>query len=86
MESVALAGVWWTVHTFSDFRRFVDRPIGPPGRAVIHGRQYLVLRLTAMEAEVERIPALATLAGRLRAEVVRRWPDAAEPPTYPAFR
>jgi hypothetical protein len=86
-STVDLAAASWTVMSFDYFRRAVHdgRPIGPKGRAPGDARQYLLLRLTALEAMSERLPALAALATGLADEIRRRWPEAAEPATYPAF-
>ena len=86
--TVGLAAVSWTLTTFDHFRRFVHegRAVGPPVRAPIGGRQYVVLRLEAVGAQREELPALAELACALRAAIVRRWPEAATLPVYPAFR
>ena len=85
---VGLAAVAWTLVTFDYFRRFVreDLQVGPPQRTLCDGRQYVVLRLTAVESQRDHIPALAELAGSLREAIVRRWPQAAQLPAYPAFR
>ena len=86
-DLVALAGVQYTLFSFDWYRRFVieDRPPGPPGRVPSTGRQYVYERLLTVSSEREHLPALAELAGRLTAEIVRRWPDAATMPLYPAF-
>ena len=85
--AIGLAAVSWTLTTFDYFRSFVvdGRPVGPP-EAPADGRQYVVHRLTAIESERDRLPALGDLACRLRKAIVARWPSAAELPAYPAFR
>lgn len=84
---IGLAAASWTLLTFGYFRGFVmdGAPIGPPGRTPSDGRQYVLLRLATVEALRDRIPALGELANGLRGAIVRRWPYAAERPTYPAF-
>jgi hypothetical protein len=85
---IGLAAVSFTVTTFGHFRRFVmdGSPVGPPGRTPSDGRQYVMLRLATVESEQDRIPALAELANGLSEAILRRWPSAAEPPIYAAFR
>lgn len=85
--AIGLAAASWTLTTFDYFRRFVvdGAPVGP-AQAPADGRQYVVLRLAAIESERDRLPALAELAYRLRKAIVARWPSAAEVPPYPAFR
>lgn len=85
--TVGLADVSWALIPFADYlRRFVHESprIGP--RALLDGRQIVVVRLAAVQAQGERIPALAELAGGVRDAIIRRWPEAAELPRYPAFR
>ena len=86
--AVGLAAVSWTLLTFGHFRRFVmdGAPTGPPDRAPSNGRQHVLLRLATVQAQADRIPALAELAGQLTDAIVRQWPNSAERTTYPAFR
>lgn len=86
--TIGLAAVSFTLLTFDAFRRFVvaGAPVGPAGLVPCDGRQYVVARLRAVEAEADRLPALAVLAARLREAIVARWPSAAGLPPYPAFR
>ncbi|HEX9993327.1 MAG TPA: hypothetical protein VGB14_10400 [Acidimicrobiales bacterium] len=86
--TIGPAAVSFTVLTAGAFRRFVvaGAPVGPAGRTPCDGRQYVVARLRAVEAEADRLPALAALAARLREAIVARWPSAAALPAYPAFR
>jgi hypothetical protein len=85
-EVVTLAAIHYTLVQFRWFRRFVldERPLPP--RAPSTGRQNVYVRLLAVAAEREKLPALAEVAGRLATAIVRRWPDAAGMPLYPAFR
>ena len=85
-EVVTLAAVHYTLVQFGWFRRFVldERPVPP--RAPSTGRQNVYVRLLAVAAEREKLPALAGVAERLATAIVRRWPDAAGMPLYPAFR
>ena len=86
--AVDRAAAAYTLSTFEWFRRFVhdDRPVGPPGRAVITGRRYVYARLVAMAAWPDRSPALAELAAGVADRLIARWPAAAVMPLYPAFR
>jgi hypothetical protein len=84
--AIGLADASWCLGPFAAYlRRFVQAGprIGP--RAVIDGRQLAVLRLGSVQSQGDRVPALAELAGGVRDEIVRRWPEAAELPPYPAF-
>ena len=85
-QVVAPAAVHYTLVQFRWFRRFVldERPVPP--RAPSTGRQNVYVRLLAVAAERERLPALAEVAERLATVIVGRWPDAAGMPLYPAFR
>jgi hypothetical protein len=87
-ECTVLAAVSYTLLTFGHFRRFVmdRRPVGPPDRAPCDGPRYVLLRLTTVASQEDRIPALAELAARLKSSMLRRWPEIASVPTYPAFR
>jgi hypothetical protein len=86
VEFVTPAAVYYTLLQFRWFRRFVleERPVPP--RAPSTGRQNVYGRLLAVAAEPEKLPALAEVAERLATAIVRRWPDAAAMPLYPAFR
>jgi hypothetical protein len=86
VDVVTTAAVHYTLLSFRWFRRFVldDRPL--PARAPSTGRQYVYERLLTVSAEGEKLPALAEVADGLAAAIVRRWPDAAGMPLYPAFR
>ena len=84
--AIGLADASWSLMPFAGYlRRFVHEapPIGP--RGLIDGRQLAVLRLDSVQSQGDRLPALAQLAGGVRDEVIRRWPEAAELPPYPAF-
>lgn len=85
-EVVTPAAVHHTLVQFRWFRRFVldERPVPP--RAPSTGRQNVYVRLLAVAAEPGKLPALAAVAERLATAIVRRWPDAAGMPLYPAFR
>ena len=85
-EVVTPAAVHYTVVQFRWFRRFVldERPVPP--RAPSTGRQNVYVRLLAVAAEREKLPALAEVSAGLATAIVRRWPDAAGMPLYPAFR
>jgi hypothetical protein len=85
-EAVTTAAVHHTLVQFRWFRRFVldERPLPP--RAPSTGHQNVYVRLLAVAAEREKLPALAEVSERLAAAIVGRWPDAAGMPLYPAFR
>ncbi len=84
--AIGLADVSWFLIPFAGYlRRFVHDSPGIGHRAVIDGRQLAVLRLAAVQAQSHRVPALGELAGGVRDEIIRRWPEAAELPPYPAF-
>ncbi|HEV2758798.1 MAG TPA: hypothetical protein VGV86_04450 [Acidimicrobiales bacterium] len=85
-EVVTPAAVYYTLVQFHWFRRFLldERPLPP--QAPSTGRQNVYVRLLAVAAEREKLPALAEAAERLATVIVRRWPDAAAMPLYPAFR
>ncbi|MDQ3640709.1 MAG: hypothetical protein M3450_04370 [Actinomycetota bacterium] len=85
-QVVTPAAVHYTLVQFRWFRRFVlgERPVPP--RAPSTGRQNVYVRLLAVAAERETLPALAEVAQRLTTAIARRWPDAADMPLYPAFR
>ena len=86
VDVVIPAAVHYTLVSFRWFRRFVldDRPL--PARAPSTGRQYVYERLLTIAAKREEISALGEVAEGLAAAIVRRWPDAAGMPLYPAFR
>jgi hypothetical protein len=86
-SAIGLAAVSFTLTTFGHFRRFVmdGSPVGPD-RTPIDGRQYVILRLRTIATQQDRIPALAGLALHLIDAIIRRWPSAADQPTYPSFR
>lgn len=86
VDVVTPAAVHYTIVQFRWFRRFVldDRPVPP--RAPSTGRQIVYARLLAVAEQRERLPALAEVAEGLATAIVRRWPDAAGMPLYPAFR
>jgi hypothetical protein len=88
VDTIAIAAVRSTLATFGWFRRFVldNRPVGPPDRAPCTGRQYVYDRLLTAARERDRLPALADFAARLADRMVRRWPESATMPLYPAFR
>ena len=85
-EFLTPAAVHYTLVQFRWFRRFVleERPVPP--RAPSTGRQNVYVRLLAIAAEREKLPALADVAERMATAIVRRWPDSAAMPLYPAFR
>lgn len=86
VDAVNPAAVHYTLVSFRWFRRFVldEQPL--PARAPSTGRQYVYERLLSIAGERNELPALAEVAGGLAAAIVRRWPDAAGMPLYPAFR
>ena len=85
-EVVTPAAVYYTLLQFRWFRRFVLDERSVPPRSPSTGRQNVWVRLQAVAAEREKLPALAELAHRLATAMMRRWPDSGGMPLYPAFR
>lgn len=85
-EVVTPAAVHYTLVQFRWFRGFVLDGRAVPPRAPSTGRQNVYMRLLAVAAERENLPALGEIAQGLATAVLRRWPDAAAMPLYPAFR